>query len=203
MDLGSTLGIGPRIGRWVGAHREFARRFAEGFGKLAKNTPGDCWRKIVRLTAVESRGCRIAGVRLGTPTLLGALLTLIQSQSHLIGKLVRNTPGDRRRKIVRLTARMPKAIGSVGVLNCFELNAKDASDFISLLLKSKLQPNNGPRSSLSIGPGFGRCSGFRREFARRFAGGIMKLAGNTLGDHWGEDQKTCRKYAGGYQIGRS
>ncbi|RWV89565.1 hypothetical protein GW17_00048281 [Ensete ventricosum] len=57
----------------------------------------------------------------------------------------------------------------------------------------KLQPNNGPRSSLSIGPGFGRCSGFRREFARRFAGGIMKLAENTLGDHWGEDQKTCRK----------
>ncbi|RWW43519.1 hypothetical protein BHE74_00050807, partial [Ensete ventricosum] len=37
--------------------------FAEGFGKLARNTPGDCRRKIVRLTAVESGGCRIAGVR--------------------------------------------------------------------------------------------------------------------------------------------
>ncbi|RWV89564.1 hypothetical protein GW17_00048280, partial [Ensete ventricosum] len=53
----------PRIGRWVGAHRKCVRRFAEGFGKLARNTPGDCRRKIVRLTAVESGGCQIAGVR--------------------------------------------------------------------------------------------------------------------------------------------
>ncbi|RWW58255.1 hypothetical protein BHE74_00034911 [Ensete ventricosum] len=38
---------------------------------------------------------------------------------------------------------------------------------------------NRPRSSLSIGPGFGQCGGFRREFTRRFFEGIGKLAGNT------------------------
>ncbi|RWW40801.1 hypothetical protein BHE74_00053752 [Ensete ventricosum] len=59
----------------------------------------------------------------------------------------------------------------------------------------ELQLDNELRSSLSIGSGFGRCSGFRREFAMRFIEGIGKLAGNTLGDHRGEDQKICRKYA--------
>ncbi|RWW77923.1 hypothetical protein BHE74_00013876 [Ensete ventricosum] len=49
----------------------------------------------------------------------------------------------------------------------------------------KLAGNDGPRSSLSIGPGLGRCSGISPEFARRFAEGIEKLAGNMLGD--------CRK----------
>ncbi|RWV79526.1 hypothetical protein GW17_00059321, partial [Ensete ventricosum] len=62
---------------------------------------------------------------------------------------------------------------------------------------------NGPRSSLSIGPRFRRCGGFPREFARRFAEGIGKLAGNTPGDHWGEDQKACHNYVEGYWIGRS
>ncbi|RWW57973.1 hypothetical protein BHE74_00035197 [Ensete ventricosum] len=60
---------------------------------------------------------------------------------------------------------------------------------------------NGLRSSLSIRLGFGRCGGFRREFTRIFVEGIEKLAGNTPGDHLGEDQKTCHKYAGGYRIG--
>ncbi|RRT36317.1 hypothetical protein B296_00046797 [Ensete ventricosum] len=48
-----------------------------------------------------------------------------------------------------------------------------------------------------------RCDGFCREFARRFAEGISKLVGNTPGDHRGEDQKTCCKYARGYRIGGS
>ncbi|RWV91068.1 hypothetical protein GW17_00046678 [Ensete ventricosum] len=47
----------------------------------------------------------------------------------------------------------------------------------------KLQPYDGPRSSLSIGPGFGRCSGISSKFARRFAEEIGKFAGNTSGDH--------------------
>ncbi|RRT83697.1 hypothetical protein B296_00016947 [Ensete ventricosum] len=59
----------------------------------------------------------------------------------------------------------------------------------------ELQLDNEPRSSLSIGSRFGRYGGFRREFARRFVEGIGKLAGNTLGDHRGEDEKICRKYA--------
>ncbi|RRT42891.1 hypothetical protein B296_00039000 [Ensete ventricosum] len=49
----------------------------------------------------------------------------------------------------------------------------------------ELQPDDGPRSSLSIEPGFRRYSGISPEFARRFAEGIRKLTGNTLGD--------CRK----------
>ncbi|RWV90314.1 hypothetical protein BHE74_00019445 [Ensete ventricosum] len=46
-----------------GARLEFVRRFVEGFGKLARNMPRDHRRKTVRLTAVKSRGYRIAGVR--------------------------------------------------------------------------------------------------------------------------------------------
>ncbi|RWW73910.1 hypothetical protein BHE74_00018173 [Ensete ventricosum] len=42
----------------------------------------------------------------------------------------------------------------------------------------ELQPDNGPRSSLSIKPGFRRCSGISSKFVRRFG----KLAGNTPGD---------------------
>ncbi|RWV81884.1 hypothetical protein GW17_00056660 [Ensete ventricosum] len=36
-----------------------------------------------------------------------------------------------------------------------------------------------------------------RKFARRFAKGIGKLAGNAKGDCWEEDWKTCRKITGG------
>ncbi|RWV93679.1 hypothetical protein GW17_00043852 [Ensete ventricosum] len=49
----------------------------------------------------------------------------------------------------------------------------------------KLVGNDGPRSSLSIGPEFGRCSGISPEFARRFTEGIRKLTGNMSRD--------CRK----------
>ncbi|RRT47347.1 hypothetical protein B296_00035399 [Ensete ventricosum] len=47
----------------LGVRREFARRFAEGIGKLARNTLGDRRRKTVRLTAGDSEGCGIAGIR--------------------------------------------------------------------------------------------------------------------------------------------
>ncbi|RRT37464.1 hypothetical protein B296_00009466 [Ensete ventricosum] len=40
----------------------------------------------------------------------------------------------------------------------------------------ELQPYDGPRSSLSIGLGFGRCSGISPEFTRRFTEGIGKFA---------------------------
>ncbi|RRT81937.1 hypothetical protein B296_00003280 [Ensete ventricosum] len=36
-----------------GARREFARRFTEGIGKLARNIPGDRRRKTVRFVAVR------------------------------------------------------------------------------------------------------------------------------------------------------
>ncbi|RWW75315.1 hypothetical protein BHE74_00016669 [Ensete ventricosum] len=48
----------------------------------------------------------------------------------------------------------------------------------------ELQPDDGLRSSLGIGPGSDDAVEPRREFARRFAEGIEKLAGNTLGDRW-------------------
>ncbi|RRT42709.1 hypothetical protein B296_00026467 [Ensete ventricosum] len=46
----------------------------------------------------------------------------------------------------------------------------------------ELQPDDGPRSSLSIGLGFGRCSEISSKFARRFTKRIRKLAENTPGD---------------------
>ncbi|RRT76360.1 hypothetical protein B296_00007830 [Ensete ventricosum] len=48
----------------------------------------------------------------------------------------------------------------------------------------ELQPDDGPRSSLGIGPGSDDAMEPRQEFARRFVEGIGKLAGNTLGDRW-------------------
>ncbi|RZR77820.1 hypothetical protein BHM03_00003019 [Ensete ventricosum] len=47
----------------------------------------------------------------------------------------------------------------------------------------ELQPNDGPRSSLDIGPGFDDVVRPRWEFARRFVEGIRKLTRNTLGHH--------------------
>ncbi|RZR93732.1 hypothetical protein BHM03_00022293 [Ensete ventricosum] len=51
-----------------------------------------------------------------------------------------------------------------------------------IVREMELQPDDEPRSSLSIGLGFGRCSGISPKFARRFAEGIGKLAGNMSGD---------------------
>ncbi|RZR96585.1 hypothetical protein BHM03_00025638 [Ensete ventricosum] len=47
----------------------------------------------------------------------------------------------------------------------------------------ELQPDNGPRLSISIGPGSNDAVGSRQEFARRFAEEIRKLTGNMKGDH--------------------
>ncbi|RWW58131.1 hypothetical protein BHE74_00035041 [Ensete ventricosum] len=47
----------------------------------------------------------------------------------------------------------------------------------------KLQPVDGPRTSLGIGPGSDDAVGFHWEFARRFIEGIGKFARNTPGDH--------------------
>ncbi|RRT35752.1 hypothetical protein B296_00056900 [Ensete ventricosum] len=61
--LGVAERLAGRLDDAEGARQEFARRFTEGIGKLARNMPRDRQRKTVRLTAVESGGCRIAGVR--------------------------------------------------------------------------------------------------------------------------------------------
>ncbi|RRT60946.1 hypothetical protein B296_00022451 [Ensete ventricosum] len=61
----------------------------------------------------------------------------------------------------------------------------------------KLQPNDGPRYTLAIGLSSDDVVGSRRKFTRRFIEGIGKLAGNTKGDHWKEDRRTCHKIARG------
>ncbi|RRT53581.1 hypothetical protein B296_00022034 [Ensete ventricosum] len=53
---------------------------------------------------------------------------------------------------------------------------------LTVIEEMELQPDDEPRSSLSIGLGFGRCSGISSKFARRFVEGIGKLAGNMSGD---------------------
>ncbi|RRT31599.1 hypothetical protein B296_00052393 [Ensete ventricosum] len=68
----------------------------------------------------------------------------------------------------------------------------------------KLQSDNGPRSSLGIRPGLDDIVGPRREFARRFAEGIEKLAGSKhTGRSPEEDRMTCPKNARGYRTGGS
>ncbi|RWV82446.1 hypothetical protein GW17_00056055 [Ensete ventricosum] len=61
----------------------------------------------------------------------------------------------------------------------------------------KLAGNDEPRYSLGIRPSSDDAVGSRRKFARRFAEGIGKLAGNAKGDRWEEDRRTCRKIARG------
>ncbi|RRT73416.1 hypothetical protein B296_00001229 [Ensete ventricosum] len=63
MNPGSSLGIGPRIRRCGGSSSGVCLDFAEGIGKIARNTLGDRRRKTVRLAAGEVEGCRFAGVR--------------------------------------------------------------------------------------------------------------------------------------------
>ncbi|RZR88782.1 hypothetical protein BHM03_00016413 [Ensete ventricosum] len=47
----------------AGGSRKACREFAKGIKKLAMNTSGDRWRKIVRLAVEDFEGCRNAGVR--------------------------------------------------------------------------------------------------------------------------------------------
>ncbi|RZR82452.1 hypothetical protein BHM03_00008875 [Ensete ventricosum] len=62
MDPRSSLGIRPRFGR-AGSSPGVRLDFAEGFGKIARNTSRDYRRKTVRLTTKNVGGCRITGVR--------------------------------------------------------------------------------------------------------------------------------------------
>ncbi|RZS16157.1 hypothetical protein BHM03_00048117 [Ensete ventricosum] len=110
---------------------------------------------------------------------------------------------------MRLGTRQECVGSSPSVLGVYQDSAKEFARRSLRLARrlsgiaEKLIGNDGPGSSLSIGPRFGRCSGISPEFARRFAEGIGKLTGNMPGDHRGENQRTCRKYVGGYRIGES
>ncbi|RRT31681.1 hypothetical protein B296_00055452 [Ensete ventricosum] len=61
MDAGSSLGIGPRIGRCGGNSPGVRYDFAEGIGKITKNTPGDRQRKVLSLATGNVGGCWIVG----------------------------------------------------------------------------------------------------------------------------------------------
>ncbi|RRT40193.1 hypothetical protein B296_00029671 [Ensete ventricosum] len=63
----------------------------------------------------------------------------------------------------------------------------------------KLQPDDGPRYSLGIGPSSDDAVGSRRKFTRRFTEGMGKLVGNVKGDRWEEDRRTCHKIDGSYR----
>ncbi|RWV91640.1 hypothetical protein GW17_00046067 [Ensete ventricosum] len=59
----SSLGIGLGLDDAVGFRREFARRFIEGIGKLARNTPRDHREKTGRLAVSMSEATGLAEVR--------------------------------------------------------------------------------------------------------------------------------------------
>ncbi|RZS22683.1 hypothetical protein BHM03_00055495 [Ensete ventricosum] len=63
INPGSSLGIRPRIERCCGSSPGVCYDFAEGIGKIARNTSGDRRRKTVRLIAGEAGGCQFMGVR--------------------------------------------------------------------------------------------------------------------------------------------
>ncbi|RWV78291.1 hypothetical protein GW17_00060759, partial [Ensete ventricosum] len=70
---------------------------------------------------------------------------------------------------------------------------------LTMTRSMKLQPDDGPRYSLGIGPSSDDAVGPHRKFARRFTEGIGKLTGNAKGDRWEEDRRTCCKIARGYR----
>ncbi|RZS24537.1 hypothetical protein BHM03_00057616 [Ensete ventricosum] len=63
----SSLGIKLGSDDEVGPHREFARRFAKGNGKLVGNTLGDRQKKTIRLTARMSEAVGLSGTMVRPP----------------------------------------------------------------------------------------------------------------------------------------
>ncbi|RWW44347.1 hypothetical protein BHE74_00049888 [Ensete ventricosum] len=61
----SSLGIKQDLDDAMGPRWEFARRFTEGIGKLARNTPEDHQKKIERFIASMPEAIGLAGVSLG------------------------------------------------------------------------------------------------------------------------------------------
>ncbi|RZS17516.1 hypothetical protein BHM03_00049664 [Ensete ventricosum] len=57
----SSLSIELGFGRYSGISLKFARRFVEGIGKLAGNTPGDRRKKTERLTARMAEAAGLVG----------------------------------------------------------------------------------------------------------------------------------------------
>ncbi|RRT31995.1 hypothetical protein B296_00057367 [Ensete ventricosum] len=99
---------------------------------------------------------------------LGTRLECVRSSSRVSG-----TYQDGVREFAR---RRPRLVGRLSGV------AERLAESLTTTGAIELQPDDGPRSSLGIGPGSDDAMGPRREFARRFVEEIEKLAGNTPGD---------------------
>ncbi|RZS21027.1 hypothetical protein BHM03_00053615 [Ensete ventricosum] len=95
--------------------------------------------------------------------------------------VVGNAPGIRR-ELVEGIGSLPRWRKGVHQKKT-ETHWKIIEGRLTMIGAMELRPDDEPRSSLSIGPGFRRCSGISPKFVRRFAEGIRKLVGNTPGDH--------------------
>ncbi|RWW38569.1 hypothetical protein BHE74_00056193 [Ensete ventricosum] len=62
-----------------------------------------------------------------------------------------------------------------------------------MMVKMSYRPDMDPRSSLGIGPRFGRCGGSSLRVRYDFAESIGKITRNMSGDRW---RKTMRFAAG-------
>ncbi|RRT32299.1 hypothetical protein B296_00042332 [Ensete ventricosum] len=57
------------------------------------------------------------GIRPGSDNVVGPRWEFSRRFTEGIGELVENTPGDRRKKTIGLTVRIPKAVRLVGVVD--------------------------------------------------------------------------------------
>ncbi|RRT31350.1 hypothetical protein B296_00052008 [Ensete ventricosum] len=119
----------------------------------------------------------------------GVCRKLAEGIGSLLGwhKGVRQKKTETRRKIIG---------GSLTMRWDLTGSSYDGPGLIELS-RYQLQPDNGPRYSLGIGPSSYDAVGSHRKFARRFTEEIRKLAGNAKGDYWEQDRRTCRKIARG------
>ncbi|RRT72568.1 hypothetical protein B296_00002668 [Ensete ventricosum] len=74
---------------------------------------------------------------------------------------------------------------SMGLIDMMRDSGRVVNELSRIIneLRPELQPDNEPRSSLGIRPGLDDAVGPRREFFRRFAEGIGKLARSMSKNH--------------------
>ncbi|RWW17151.1 hypothetical protein GW17_00018942 [Ensete ventricosum] len=80
-----SLGIIPSSDDVVGSHRKFARRFAEGIGKLVGNAKRDRWKEDRRTCRKIARGCRSMQEVLIELDLEGTQINSMRQSNPLLG----------------------------------------------------------------------------------------------------------------------
>ncbi|RWW41095.1 hypothetical protein BHE74_00053442, partial [Ensete ventricosum] len=167
------------------------QKLAEGIGSLLG------WRKGVRQKKTETRRKIIGdnrprsnlGIRPSSDDDVVSWWEFARRFAKRIRKLTGNTKGDRREED-RRTYRMNA--GGYRIMREINYDRK--------IITIGIGQDNGPRSSLGIGPSSDDEVVSHREFTRRFIEGIKNLAGNTKGDRREEDRRAYRKNTGGYRI---